>query len=185
MDSAPENDSDQRSGSAMPDVHDHNVRTLLSWSAPGRPFKVRTKQFYMTALLIALFIEIILFLFSQYMLMFVVGSLVFVSFAFAYVPPKNFHYKISTEGFMLEDHFYIWHELYDFYFIKRSGAETLCIRTKSIFPGVLTVTLGDISKDHAKDVLVRYLPYREYIKPTFMEKSGDWLVKNFPLEKAS
>ncbi len=185
MDSAQEYDQDQRASNTLPQEHDHTVRTLLSWSAPGRPFKVRGKQFYMTAILIAFFIEIILFLFSQYMLMFVVASLIFVSFAFAYVPPKNFHYKISTEGFMLEDHFYIWHELYDFYFTKRNGEDILSIRTKSIFPGILTITLGDISKDHAKDVLVRYLPYREYIKPTFMEKSGDWLSKNFPLEKAS
>src|SRR3990167_8283932 len=80
------------SSGMLPQEHDHSLKTLLSWSAPGRPFKVRTKQFYMTALLIAFFIEIILFLFSQYMLMFVVASLVFVGFAFAYVPPKNFHY---------------------------------------------------------------------------------------------
>lgn len=180
MDSAPD---DQRISNTMPEIHDHSVRTLLSWSAPGRPFKTRGKQFYMTALLIAFLIEILLFLFHQYMLMFVVASLVFVSFAFAYVPPKNFHYKISTEGFMLEDRFYIWHELYDFFFTRRNGIEILNIRTKSIYPGILTVTLGDITREHAKDVLVRYLPFREYIKPTFMEKSADWLSKNFPLEK--
>ena len=170
---------------SMPQSYDHTLKTLLSWSAPGRPFKARTKQFYMTALLIAFFIEIILFLFSQYMLMFVVASLVFVAFAFAYVPPKNFHYKISTEGVKLEDHFYIWHELYDFFFTKRHGVEVLNVRTKSIFPGILTITLGDMPKDHVKNVLLRYLPYREYIKPTFMEKSGDWLSRNFPLEKAT
>ena len=115
--------------------------------------------------------------------MFVVASLVFVSFAFAYVPPKNFHYRISTEGLMIEDHFYIWHELYDFFFTKRNGVEILNVRTKSIFPGILTITLGDITKDHVKDVLLRYLPFREYIKPTFLEKSGDWLSRNFPLER--
>ena len=180
-----EHSQDQRTSTTFPQEHDYSVKTLLSWSAPGRPFKVRTKQFYMTALLIGLFIEVILFLFSQYMLMFVVASLIFVGFAFAYVPPKNFHYKISTEGFQLEDHFYIWHELYDFYFTKRQGIEILNIRTKSMFPGVLTISLGDITRDHVKDVLVKHLPYREYIKPTFMEKSGDWLAKNFPLEKAS
>ncbi len=192
MDSAPEDqkefyrpDEAPQLAESMPQSHDHSLKTLLSWSAPGRPFKVRTKQFYMTAILIAFFIEIILFLFSQYMLMFVILSLLFVSFAFAYVPPRNFHYRISTEGLKLEDHFYIWHELYDFYFTKRNGIEILNIRTKSMFPGVLTITLGDVPRDHLKDVLLRYLPFREYIKPTFMEKSGDWLSKNFPLEKSS
>lgn len=169
---------------SLPHEGDHSVKTLLSWHAPGRPFKKRTKQFYMTAVLIAFLIEIILFLFSQHMLMLVVLSLVFVSFAFAYVPPKNFHYRISTEGIMVEDHFYIWHEIYDFYFTKRNGIEILNVRTKSIFPGILTITLGDMPRDHVRNLLVRYLPFREYMKPTFMEKSGDWLSKNFPLERS-
>ena len=192
MDSAPQDQKEfsrpqeqPESAGTLPQEHEHSLRTLISWSAPGRPFKIRSKQFYMTALLIAFLIEIILFLFSQYMLMFVVLSLLFVSFAFAYVPPKNFHYRISTEGLMIEDHFYIWHELYDFYFTRRNGIEILNVRTKTMFPGVLTITLGDMPRDHVKDVLLHYLPFREYVKPSSMEKAGDWLSKNFPLEKSS
>lgn len=114
--------------------------------------------------------------------MLVVASLVFVSFAFAYVPPKNFHYRISTEGIMVEDHFYIWHELYDFYFTTRNGIDILNVRTQDMIPGILTITLGEMHKEHVKQVLIPYLPYREYMKPTFLEKSGNWLSKNFPLE---
>ncbi len=159
------------------------VKTLLSWSAPGRPFRKRGKQYYLTTILIALLIEIILFLFSQYLLMLVVVSLVFVAFALNTVPPRNFHYRISSEGITLEDHFYLWQELYDFYFKKRESLDILHVRTKSFIPGELTITLGDIDREHAKSILLPYLPYREVIKPTFMEKSGDWLSKNFPLEK--
>jgi hypothetical protein len=161
-----------------------DVQTLLSWTAPGRPFKKRTKQYYLTGILIALFIEIILFLFSQYSLMILVLALAFVSFALASVPPKNFHYRISTEGIKVEDHFFLWQELYDFYFKKIHGTDVLHIRTKTYLPGELTITLGDnVDKEHVKKALLPYLPFREYVKPTFMEKSGDWLAKNFPLEK--
>ena len=59
----------------------HEVKTFFEWTAPGRPFVKKGKQYFTTALLIMLFLEIILFLFSQYMLMLVVLSLVFVSFA--------------------------------------------------------------------------------------------------------
>ena len=163
--------------------HPNQVKTLLSWTAPGRPFRKRTKQYYLTSLLIALLIEIILFLFSQYILMLVVISLVFVAFTLATVPPSPFHYRISTEGITIEDHFFLWQELYDFYFRKREGIEVLHVRTHSFLPGELTITLGDIDKEHIKSVLLPYLPYREIIKSTFMEKSADWLTKNFPLEK--
>ena len=158
------------------------VKTLLAWTAPGRPFRKRSKQYYLTSLLIMLLVEIILFLFSQYLLMLVVLSLVFVAFALATVPPRDFHYRISSEGITIEDHFFLWQELYDFYFRKRDGVDVLHVRTHAFIPGELTITLGDISEEHAKSVLLPYLPYREYIKPTFMEKSAEWLSANFPLE---
>ena len=161
----------------------HEVKTLLSWASPGRPFRKRGRQYYLTSILIMLLVLVILFLFSQYMLMLVVLSLVFVAFALATVPPRNFQYRISTEGITIEDHFFLWQELYDFYFKRREGIDALHIRTHAFIPGELTITLGSISKDHIKSVLLPYLPYREVIKPTFMEKSGDWLARNFPLEK--
>lgn len=161
----------------------HEVKTLFTWTAPGRPFRKRGKEYYMSSLLIMLFVLIILFLFSQYTLMFLVVSLVFVAFALASVPPHNFKYKISTEGITVEDHFFLWQELYDFYFKKRDGVNVLHIRSTSFVPGELTLTLGEADKENIKRALLPYLPYREMVRTTFMEKSGDWLKKNFPLEK--
>lgn len=166
--------------------HDNNtnsVRTLLSWHAPGRPFKRRGKAFYLNMILIVSLLEVIAFLFNQNMLMLVILSLAFLAFALAITPPHFFHYRISTEGLTIEDHFFLWQELYDFYFKRRNGVDVLHIRTEAPIPGELTLTLGDMSKDHIKAVLLPYLPYREVIRKTFMEKSGDFLARNFPLEK--
>jgi hypothetical protein len=163
--------------------HFNTVETVLEWSAPGRPFKKKSKQYYLTSLLIAILIEIILFLFKEYVLMVVILALLFLAFALAIVPPGNFKYRISTEGITIEDHFFLWQELYDFYFKNRDGVDVVHIRTHSFIPGELTLTLGNIGREEIKSALLPYLPYREIIKPTFMEKSGDWLVKNFPLDK--
>ncbi len=135
-------------------------------------------------LLIMLAIEIILFLFGQYLLMLVILALVFVNYALKTVEPYDFRYRISTEGITIEDHFLLWQELYDFYFKQYDGIEVLILRTKAYFPGEITVTLGDMHKEHIKSVLLPYLPYRELVQSTFMEKSGDWLAKTFPLEKS-
>src|SRR3989344_426960 len=83
--------------------NNQDVKTLLSWQSAGRPFKKRTKQYYLLVLLIALLVEVILFLFSQYALMAMVMAFVFLVFALAAVPPKNFHYRISSEGITIED----------------------------------------------------------------------------------
>lgn len=181
---APESTSTSETPELSENHIPNTVKTLLAWTAPGRPFRKRTKQYYLTSLLIMLFVEVILFLFSQYMLMLVVLSLVFVAFALATVSPRDFHYRVSTEGITVEDHFFLWQELYDFYFRKRDGIEVLHIRTHAFIPGELTITLGSVSEEHARSVLLPFLPYREYIKPTFMDKSADWLSKNFPLENA-
>jgi len=162
----------------------NDVKILLSWAAPGRPFRKRGRQYYLTSLLIMVLIEIILFLFAQYALMALVVSLIFVAFVLSLVPPKNFHYRISTEGITIEDHFFLWQELYDFYFRKQNNVDVLHVRTHSFLAGELTITLGDVHKDHVKSALLPFLPFREVIKKTFMEKSGDWLARNFPLEKA-
>ena len=117
--------------------------------------------------------------------MVVVAALVFMGFAFSLVPPRNFHYKISSEGITIEDHFYLWHELYDFYFIRKEGMDILHVRTVDFFPGELIISLGEIHRNQIVKAILPFLPYRELVKPTFMEKSGDWLYKNFPLEKNS
>ena len=165
--------------------HQNTIKTILEWKAPGRPFRKRSKQYYLTSLLIMFLVEVILFLFSQYILMLVVLSFLFVTFALVTVAPADFKYRISSEGITIEDHFFLWQELYDFYFRKREGLDVVHIRTHSFIPGELTLTLGEIDREHVKSALLPYLPYREYIKPTFMEKSGEWLTKNFPLEKES
>src|SRR3989344_1065574 len=160
----------------------NDVKTLYEWQSPGRPFKKRGRQFYLTSVLIALFVEAILFLFSQYLLMVVVVALVFVAFALSYVPPKNFYYKISTEGIMVEDRFFLWKELYDFYYKKSENLETLHIRTEAFIPGELILTFHESDKEKIKHALIPYLSFREYIRPTFVDKAADWLSRNFPLE---
>jgi hypothetical protein len=175
--------SPQREKTDEERAHEHDVRTYLEWNAPGRPFIKRSREYFVNILLIMMAIEIILFLFGQYLLMLVVFSLVFLSFAISMIPPHQFYYKISSEGIRIEDYFYIWEELYDFFFIKHEGEEVLYLTTKDYFPGELKLTLGDMQVEEVKKALLPFLPYREYVKPTFMEKSGDWLSRNFPLEK--
>lgn len=165
--------------------HYMEVKTLYEWHAPGRPFRKRGKEYYASSLLIMLLVEVILFLFSQYMLMLVVLSLTFVSFALVTVPPHNFRYKISTEGITVEDHFFLWQELYDFYFKKREGMDVIHVRTHTLIPGELTMTITPQNKEQIKQILLQFLPYREIIRKTFMEKSAEWLTRNFPLEKKS
>jgi len=160
----------------------HELKTLLAWSAPGRPFEKKSKEYFLNILIIMLLIEVILFLFSQYVLMALVMALVFLVYALNTVAPHDFHYKVTSEGLMVEDHFFLWQELYDFYFKTQYGSTVLVVGTKAWYPGELTLVLGSLHQGQVRDVLLHFLPYREYVKPTFLEKSATWMEKNFPLE---
>ena len=161
----------------------NDVITLLSWHAPGRPYKKRSREFYVNSLLIVIAVEIILFLFHEYLLMLVVFALAFLAFALAIVPPHNYYYRISSEGIRIEDTYFIWDELYDFYFMQQHGQEILHVRTKAYIPGELMLILGDIPTAQVKAALIPFLPFREYVEPTWVDKAGNWLEKNFPLER--
>lgn len=159
------------------------VKTFLSWTAPGRPFRKKGREFFLSVALIVFLIEVILMLFADYSLMLTVGALTFLLIVLSTVAPSDFHYRISSQGIKVEDHFYLWQELYDFYFKKIEGMDTLVIRTQALIPGELKISLGLISRDHARQIVMHFLPYREIVRPDFMEKSADWLSRTFPLEK--
>jgi hypothetical protein len=165
-------------------THAPDVRTLLAWVGPNRPFRKRHKEYYINILIILLAVEVILFLFSQYMLMILALAVVFLAFALATVPPQPFHYKISTQGITVEDHYFLWQELYDFYFRRQDNVDLLILRTKAYFPGELVIPLTDVHREHIKQILLPYLPFREFVKPSLFDRSADWLAKTFPLEKA-
>jgi len=177
--------SEHRTTESQPEQFTYpEVETYLAWDAPGRPFKQRSREYFINALLITIAIEIILFLFSQYFLMMVILALIFLSFALASVPPRTFSYKISSEGILIENNYFIWEELYDFYFTKYHDEDVLHVETKAFFPGELIITLGDIPTEAVKTALLPYLPYREYVEPSFVDKAGRWLERNFPLERS-
>jgi hypothetical protein len=177
--------SDHKNNQEKKEVsHEHDVQVFLEWHAPGRPFVERSREYFINGFLILIALEISAFLlFKDFFLMAAMLSLVFLWFALSFVPPHNFYYRITSEGIRVEDHFFIWDELYDFFFMEHHDKQVLYLTTKSYFPGELKITLGDLEVEDIKRVLLPYLPYREYVKPTLMEKSGNWLSKNFPLEK--
>ena len=102
-------------------------------------------------------VGIIIFLYNYNHYLIYVTAITFLSLVLAIVPPKDFHYRISTEGVKIEDHFYIWAELYDFYFKRIDNMEVLIVRTESLLPGELKISLENLHRDHVRQILVRFL----------------------------
>jgi len=160
----------------------HEVKTLLTWKALGRPYKKRKREFYLMIVFITICFCVIFYLFKEWMLMLTTISVAFLSIVLYSIPPHEVEHKITTQGVITGDHAYLYKELYDFWFDEKDGNKVLYIRTYAFIPGVLSLLLGDTDEKTVQNTLVKHIPYRELVEKTFMDKASNWLAKNFPLE---
>mgnify|MGYP001611086108 FL=1 len=164
------------------------IRTLLSWEAPSRPFRKKDRSFYTTLAIIVILLVLILLLAREFLLIGAILSVVFVTYVLAYVPPHNIRYRISTQGITIGEDFYFWHFLDSFWFKEKEGQKILIIQTRIRFPGQLMLVLGpstgsgQAGEEKVKKIVARFLPYVEVPYKSWMEKWSEGLQKNFPLE---
>ena len=158
------------------------VRTLLSWEAPVRPFRKKDRSYYTTIAILVILLVLIAFLLREFLLIGVLLALSFVAYVLAFVPPGHVTYKISTQGITIGEDFYFWHFLDSFWFKEKEGHKVLHIQTRLRFPAQLMLVLGGDDEEKVKKIVARFLPYVEVPYKSWMEKWSEGLQKNFPLE---
>ncbi len=158
------------------------IKTLLSWQAPARPFRKKNRSYYTTIAIIVTLVILILFLFNEFLLIATLLALTFVTYVLAFVPPTRVDYRISTQGVTIGEDFYFWHFLDSFWFKEKEKHQVLHIQTRLRFPAQLMLVLEDIDEEKIKKLLSRFLPFFEVPFKSWMEKWSDGLQKNFPLE---
>lgn len=158
------------------------VKTLLSWEAAARPFRPKDRSFYTTVAIIVTLLSMIAFFASEFLLIAVILSVTFVAYVLAYIPPNNVTYKISTQGIIIGDHFYFWHDLDSFWLKEKEGHKVLFIQTLLGFPGQLMLVLGDNKEEEVKNIVARFLPFHEIPHTTMLDRWAEGLQKHFPLE---
>lgn len=158
------------------------VKTLLSWEAPSRPFRKKDRSYYTTLAIIVILLVLILLLAKEFLLIATILSLAFVAYVLAFVPPHHIQYRISTQGVTVSEDFYFWHFLDAFWFKEKDGHRILIIQTRFRFPGQLMLVLGPHDEEKVKKIVARFLPFVEVPYKSWMEKWSEGLQRNFPLE---
>jgi len=158
------------------------IKTLLSWQAPARPFRKKDRSYYTTIAILAILLVVIAFLAQEFLLIGVILSFAFVTYVLAFVSPHNIDYKISTQGITIGEDFYFWHFLDAFWFKEKDGLKVLHIQTMLRFPTQLMLVLGSENEEKVKKIVARFLPFHEKPYKSWMEKWSESLQKHFPLE---
>lgn len=158
------------------------IKTLLEWEAPARPFRKKDRSYYTTLAIIVILLCLILLLAREFLLIAALLSLTFVAYVLAFVPPHKINYKISTQGVTIGEDFYFWHFLDSFWFKEKEGYNVVHIQTRFRFPAQLMLVLQRADEEKIKKIMSRFLPFFEKPYKSWMEKWSESLQKNFPLE---
>jgi hypothetical protein len=156
-------------------------RDLVVWTAPGRPFKRRDRQFYVTTFAIAGIVSLILFLAEGIMPVILIISLVFLYYVLSTVQPENIEYKITTKGVKIAGKLTEWQNLNRYWFSKRFENELMIIDTV-LLPGRIEFVINVGIKDKLKKEISAYIPYEE-APPTSIDKITNWFAAKLPGNK--
>src|SRR3989344_3340584 len=146
-------------------------RVLVSWRAPGRPFKRRDKEYYTTIGAIVVLVAIILLFLKEWLLIAVMIALAFVAYVLASVPPEEAKHELTNKGIRTGDKLYRWHELWRFWVEDKWRQKMLVVETRLKFPRRLLLMLGDTDEELVKREMKEYLIV-EKPEPTFMDRDS-------------
>ena len=156
-------------------------KILLEWSAPSRPYKVRSREFYTTILSIAFLLGVILLLLKEFLLIGVIMAFAFLSYVLATYKPVDAQHKITTSGIRTDNKLYEWSGLTKFWRKKQWDQEVVICKTVSALPGVILLVLDPAQREKIIKEIGDKIPL---VKPTdsFVDKASKWLGNKIPLE---
>jgi hypothetical protein len=157
------------------------LKTLLIWKAPVRPFKRRDKEFWTTAGSIAFLLAVILFFIKEWVLIIVIIAIMFVYYVLSHVQPEEIEHSITNRGIRFAGKDYPWEALTQFWFSEKFGEKILNVQTLMMYPGRLQMLLGKMTEKEVTEILKKYL-LQETPEPTVMERTTDWFSKKIPIE---
>jgi hypothetical protein len=158
-------------------------KIILEWTAPSRPYKVRTREFYTTILSIAILLGVILLLLKEFLLIGVIMAFAFLSYVLATYKPGDATHQVTTNGVRTDGKLYPWDSLTNFWLKKQWDQEVIICKTITALPGVILLVIDPAKRENILKAIGDKIPL---VKPmdSFVDRASKWLGDQIPLEKA-
>lgn len=151
---------------------------LVEWTAAARPFKRRSREFYVTLISISLLVGIILFLVEGFMPVILLISLLFLFYVMSTIEPDQMKYVITDQGIQIGNNTIDWLNMGRFWFSNRMGARVLVVEIDRI-PGRLELVIDPSMEEKIAKKLSEYLLHEE-VSPSGLDKMAQWFSKKLP-----
>lgn len=172
----------------MADVRDDiqkeaRQEVLLAWSSPSRLFKKRDREYFTNVGAIVVLLIVILVFAREFLLIAAVVSIVFLVYVLSTVPPEEVSHRITNLGVDSAGHFYRWEEIVEFWFEEQWGQTLLVLRP--MLETRVIILLGREDKNSVRELVAKYIPFREVPDKNWVDNAASWLSKKIPLDKPS
>lgn len=154
---------------------------LLKWMAPSRPFKLRDKQFFTTAVAIVILVSIILAFAGEWMLIAVLAAICFAYYVWSTVPPEEAEYAVTDRGIRAHGQLYRHEELSAWWIDSKLGQQVLVVDAPLVAGRRLHLVLKDVTLGQLTETLGKHL-IMEKPEATSMDRVSAWVSEKFPLE---
>ncbi len=153
-------------------------KVLLSWQAPSRPFKRRSRDFYVTLVAMSSMVGLVIFLIEGFMPILLLISLVFLFYVLSTVEPEMIEYQITNKGVKIASNTTGWQFMNRYWFASRFGSTLLIIEAYNL-SGRMELVIDPGSKDKINKTLKEFLVY-EQVPPSTLDKMTSWFSKFLP-----
>lgn len=153
-------------------------KELLSWRSKSRPFKRRSRDFYVTLVSIAVLLGLLLFIIEGFLPVLLIGALVFLFWVLSTVEPDEINYTITNLGIHVGEKRIFWEELGRFWITNRFGHKLLVLETAHIL-GRMEIVVDNELAPKIVDILSDYL-INEEVPPGAFDKAANWASKRLP-----
>ena len=157
-------------------------RELVKWMAMERPYKPLDRQMFVTGVVVAILVGVIMLLAGEFMAILVLAAVIFAYYVWSTVPPQQVEYKITTRGIRTSGQLYSWGEMVRWWVEEKWGSKLLVVDLPAGRQELLRLHLVlGVEEAAVRDVMEKYL-LMEKPAETGMDKVGRWIGEKFPLQ---
>jgi hypothetical protein len=165
-------------------MEEKNPQVVISWKAPLRPYKKRSKMILRFYIALALLLSLIVFFFGDKILLLPIWAVLFLFYTLTITPPPEVENRITKFGIEAAGVTLRWEGLSHFYFTKKFGFYLLTIVSQPpYFYHVYMVVPNEELKNKLINLLSHYLIFKEKPQRSFVDKAVDFFIGLMPDEE--
>jgi len=159
-------------------------KIFLTWEANSRPHSTddSANKMNRTYTVIGVVIALVLIILQEFFLLLLIGSMLFVRYVLAKVPPEKVTYTVSTHGITIGSETYYWRELFQYFFLDTPGEHIVAVDIEGSAMPRLFISYHAKDKAALKEIFDQHLVYLETPPRTAFDKTYDNIMSKLTLK---